>query len=43
MNLRHIEYSTAQPPIPRDQVPSMREWLAQRREEAAGKRKWWRR
>jgi hypothetical protein len=41
---KHIDHSTAQPRIPREQVPTMAEWLKRHnRPEPKGLARWWRR
>jgi len=41
---KQIDYGSAHPPIPRSQVPDMREWLKRHnRPEPTGLARWWRR
>lgn len=41
---KQIDYGSAHPPIPREQVPTMSEWLKRHnRPEPTGLARWWRR
>jgi len=42
---KQIDYGSAHPPIPREQVPTMSEWRAMKhnRPEPKGLARWWRR
>lgn len=41
---KQIDYGSAHPPIPREQVPTMAEWLKRHnRSEPTGLARWWRR